>query len=167
MFIDLTRLYNNKRIYIDENVSITGDLKSLGIDDLRSLHVKGYVSYTLTDAINLDLVFSGTIIMKDAITLEEIEHNFSIPLNDSYEENDGYLENYIDKSKNILDIREILWQNIVLEVPIRARKNNEDVSLSGEGWQLNKNTKDEIDPRFIALKELLEDRKEWNYGSSF
>ena len=98
--------------------------------------------------------------MKDAITLEEIEHNFSIPLNDSYEENDGYLENYIDKSKNTLDIREILWQNIVLEVPIRARKNNEDISLSGEGWQLNKNTKDEIDPRFIALKELLEDRKE-------
>ena len=63
-------------------------------------------------------------------------------------------------SKNILDIIPILWENIVLEVPIRLTT-SDNVKLSGDGWSLNAddNDFDDIDPRLAKLKEVL-DRKE-------
>ena len=62
----------------------------------------------------------------------------------------------------------ILWENIVLEVPISLTKTH-DANLSGEGWQLgeNKNNEDNIDPRLAKLAQILDERKEWNYGSTF
>ena len=47
-------------------------------------------------------------------------------------------ENVKNESKT-LDIIDILWQNIVLEVPISLRANPEkDYDLKGEGWELLK-----------------------------
>ena len=54
----------------------------------------------------------------------------------------------------------ILWQNIVLEVPISITK-EKDAHLSGEGWELkNEEDKETIDPRLAELSKLLEEGKE-------
>ena len=61
--------------------------------------------------------------------------------------------------QNMLDIMELLWQNIVLEVPISITK-EKDAHLSGEGWELNNNKEDNIDPRLAELSKLLDEGKE-------
>ena len=71
------------------------------------------------------------------------------------EENDENLTKYFEKSQNILDIIEFLWENIVLEVPIRVT-NTTGVHLKGQGWELNSEKKDDgLDPRFEKLNELF------------
>ena len=56
---------------------------------------------------------------------------------------------------------DILWQNIVLEVPISySTKNFADVKSSGEGWELVDENEKKIDPRLAPLLELLDKERE-------
>ena len=92
------------------------------------------------------------MILKDSYTLELVDYPFNIDI----EENIKISKN----NKNILDITEVLWQNIVLEVPISFSKNKKLEKSKGNGWELkDKNTK-KIDSRLAKLTELLEEGKE-------
>ena len=95
-----------------------------------------------------------------------IHSEFSFEISEILSENDD------EKDQNelkTLDIMDILWQNIVLEVPISYRKDpNKTYSLSGDGWELVDEERKKLDPRLAPLLELLEkEGKEWNHGSSF
>ena len=160
MLINLNELYKKGTIIIDDAIDIKIKDTSLGIKKLEGLHLLGKVTYNDFEELELKLKLKGTMYLQDAITLEEIPYDFESDIEASIAENEINLEKYIDKSQNTLDIQEILWENIVLEVPIRVRKDNSDISLEGEGWQLNKEEKEEIDPRLAKLTELLKDRKE-------
>jgi uncharacterized protein len=160
MIIDLNELYKKGTIIIDDNVELEIKDSSLGIKKLENLKLVGKITYNDFDELDINLKLNGIMYLLDAMTLEEIPYDFESNIEESLEENEINIEKYIDKSKNILDIQEILWENIVLEVPIRVRKDDSEVSLEGEGWQLNKEDKDEIDPRLAKLTELLKDRKE-------
>ena len=160
MIIDLNELYKTGIVIIDENVEMEIKDSSLGIKKLENLKLLGKITYNDFEELIINLKLTGTMYLLDAMTLEEIPYGFESNIEESLAENEINLEKYIDKSKNILDIQEILWENIVLEVPIRVRKDDNDVSLEGEGWQLNKDDKEEIDPRLAKLTELLKDRKE-------
>ncbi len=160
MIIDLNELYKRGLLIIDEKVDVKIKDTTLGIQKLDNLKLLGKITYNDFEELELDLKLSGTMYLLDAMTLEEIPYDFVSNIEESIVENEINLEKYIDKSKNTLDIQEILWENIVLEVPIRVRKDDSNVSLEGEGWQLNKDDKEEIDPRLAKLTELLKDRKE-------
>lgn len=160
MIIDLNELYKKGIVIIDENVEMGIKDSSLGIKKLENLKLLGKITYNDFEELDINLKLTGTMYLLDAMTLEEIPYEFESNIEESIVENEINIEKYIDKSKNILDIQEILWENIVLEVPIRVRKDDNDVSLEGEGWQLNKEDKEEIDPRLAKLTELLKDRKE-------
>lgn len=160
MLVNLNELYNKRFILVDSKIDIDVKDDSLGIKRLEDLCLKGKISYNELDELELNLNLSGTMYLLDAISLEEVPYHFQTDIEESLAENEINLEKYIDKNQNILDIREILWENIVLEVPIRVRKDNEDVTLEGEGWQLNKEKEEEIDPRLAKLTELLKAGKE-------
>ena len=160
MIIDLNELYKTGIVIIDENVEMGIKDSSLGIKKLENLKLLGKITYNDFEELDLNLKLTGTMYLLDAMTLEEIPYDFESNIEESLEENEINIEKYIDKSKNILDIQEILWENIVLEVPIRVKKDDSLISLEGEGWQLNKEDKEEIDPRLAKLTELLKDRKE-------
>ena len=94
--------------------------------------------------------------------LEEVEKNNIIfcDTDTALKKYPELFKEYFNNLQNRLDISEILWQNIVLEVPIRIRQDDTDITLEGEGWQLNKKSEEEIDPRLAKLQELLDQRKE-------
>ena len=160
MNINLNELYKYSFINIDEDIELLPKENNLGIKKLQNLHLKGRISYNELEELEINLRLQGTMYLIDAMTLEQTPYDFNTNIEDTIAENEINLEKYIDKSQNRLDIQEILWENIVLEVPIRVRKDNSDISLEGEGWQLNKEEKEEIDPRLAKLTELLKDRKE-------
>lgn len=166
MNIDISKV-DEKGIVIDDTVSFGEEyLKNTPIQKLDDVKVKGRVYYSVTNEVVLEASVDGKMVLLDAIDLEPIDYPIKLEISEVLSENDD------EKDKNelkTLDIMDILWQNIVLEVPISFRANpDEEIEMSGEGWELVNTERKKLDPRLAPLLELLDDnRKEWNHGSSF
>lgn len=140
--IDLTK-YHNKDII-----------------DLKDLHVKGYLKINVIDNLEVNMLVTGKMFIKDSVTLEVIESPINGEISEEYRLDEPFLQEYYEKEQNILDIMEILWENIVLEVPIGLTK-AKDVSLSGDGWSFGSlESNNNIDPRLAKLADILDDGKE-------
>ena len=157
MQIDLTKLLNSyiDTIEINEKVNIPENLleKSL-ITALTDVNLTGDISLNEDDNLNLTGKLSGIMILKDDITLEPVEYNFNTEL-----------EEILEKNKNILDITDILWQNILVEIPSKVRSTDEDINLEGNGWrviseeQFIKERNNSNNP-FANLDELLNTKED-------
>ena len=131
MQINLNTL--NKPILINQEFIIPSEYyTNTSIKKLNKVYAQGKIFYNLSNEIEVDLIVSGEMILEDAITLEEISYPFNFDIKEIIDEKP---ENY-KINQNILDIIELLWENIVLEVPISLTK-SPDLKLSGDGWTLN------------------------------
>ena len=155
MKYNLNELNIRKKIIIDEPV-YKDDFLDKRIIDLQNAHVTGEIVEDLTGEYIVKYHFIGTMIISDSITLEPVSYEFSTDFEEKLEEIKEIYQDCYDFSKNTLDLKTILWQNIVLEVPISYTKVR-DAELKGNGWELiNEHTKvDEIDPRLKKLEYLL------------
>ncbi len=154
MNIDISKLkLNKKRIDINGTYDIDLSLyNETEIKKINNLEVNGYI----TDEYNIYLEVQGEMILPDSRTLENISYNFSFEIDENKNEITQFLKNY----ENILDLQSLLWENIVLEIPIRIVKDeNEKIELSGDGWELTDH-KRKNDDRMAPLKELFKDGKE-------
>ena len=136
MFIDLAKV-DEKGITIDDTVSFDESyIKKTPIKKLDNIQVKGRAYYSVTNEIIFDCDVKGIMVLEDSLTLEPVNYPIDIHINEVLGENTE--ENVKNESKT-LDIIDILWQNIVLEVPISLRVNPEkDYEMKGEGWELLK-----------------------------
>ena len=153
--IDLSKLVI-KDLIVDKDVSFNDKPLINGLKEVKNAHYSGKVSLNEEEQIELDLELTGDMVLTDSVTLEEFLKPFTIKIEETLDEKDENMAEYFDKMQNTLDIEAILWQNIVLEVPIRIRKEDNDISLEGNGWGLNKESKEEIDPRFAKLADLYD-----------
>lgn len=148
--LNLLPIKINDTFLIPENFYENTSIK--GLDEVK---VNGIIKYNAADEIQINLDVNGDMELIDAVTNEPIRYPFSFQIDEILEENDENLTKYFEKSQNILDIIEFLWENIVLEVPIRVT-NTTGVHLKGKGWELNSEKKDDgVDPRFEKLNELF------------
>ena len=154
MLIDLNKLIIEEKIKIDEDLIIDKSLyKDLGINDLSKLKVKGYIDKKH----NIILEVSGSMILPDSRTLEDISYEFNFKIDEKVDEN----RQYYQKKLNKLDIIELLWENVVVEIPIRYTKHeDEPLSLKGDGWELTDQKKTGFDERLAPLRDLLDKGKE-------
>ena len=157
LIIDLVNIPKDG-LALNENINFEGyNLKKVGIQKLKNVKFSGAVKIDIADEVILKANLSGTMILLDAIDSSEIEYPFNIEIEENLTDNDEY---NLEKAQNTLDIMNILWQNIVLEVPMRVvKKENENVSLQGEGWELIGDDTKKVDPRLSPLMDLL-NRKE-------
>lgn len=152
MIIELFDLViNNKKIIIDNDVVISEKLLSSStIRRLENVHFSGTLSRLIDDTYELSGVLKGTMILPDDITLEDYEYNFTSEIEEKLE------ETRINYQKT-LDITEDLWQNILVEIPLKAvNEKNRDLKLEGDGWRLI--SEDDINTEnnpLSSLKELL------------
>ena len=160
MELNLAEL-TNKSVTYDTDFVIDVDVyQNVGILDLKNLHVTGDISLNSVSMLAVNLTVTGIMVIPDSVTTEPVDYPFTSKIEEEYDINDEFFLEYYQKEQNILDIMKILWENIVLEVPMRFTT-TEDAHLSGDGWSLgeDKNKDDQIDPRLAKLSELL-DRKE-------
>ncbi len=132
MNIDITMLNRRMKntIDIDSEVVIPNDrFSNTEILDLKNLKLQGSIVRNSSDIITLKADLSGIMVLEDSISLEPIDHQFSCQIEEEFEENDENLE-------NILDITDILWQNIVLEVPLKLTNVENFNEYQGDGWKL-------------------------------
>ena len=107
--IDLNRLNYEDKILIDENINYDDNyLKNTDILSLDNVKVVGEIYIDYEENIIFKFKVNGSMELSDAITLENVDYDFSI------EE-----EQILEKSTKTLDLIEFLWHYIVLEIPIR------------------------------------------------
>ena len=158
MNIDLLRLKNNvdKAIEINETLTFTREeLENTDLLDLKNVLVKGELTKDSMDDINLYLNVTGIMYLPCAITLEKVEHKFEFIIDDK-------LENVLEEVKNdkkienTIDILPIIWENILMEIPMRVvSPNAKPEKLKGEGWQFITEQKGNVNPELEKLKDLL------------
>ena len=148
MTIDLCNLVvNNKTINIDSDIIIPNEyLENSGIRRLNNIHFKGNIKKLVDDTYSLEGVLSGTMILADDITLEDYEYNFTSEIEENIEETSINLQ-------KTLDITDILWQNILIEVPSKVvNDKNKNIKLEGNGWRLI--SEDDLNNKNNPLSEL-------------
>ena len=154
MLIDLNKVYASD-INLDEEIVYELDYyKNSGIEKLEDVKVTGKILINDFDEINLLLNIKGTMYLSDAVTLELIKTPLNIDIEETIDNNDEYfcIEN------NKLDLKEFVWKNIVLEIPIRVVKDESETKvMEGNGWSLNKEI-EETSP-FDKLNKLFEEEK--------
>ena len=157
MNIDITSLLNNRAntIHVKDTINIPKTfLENSRIDELKDVSLEGKIAFNEDN----DLVFSanmnGIMVLKDDLTLAPTEVNF-----------DADVEEILPKNQNILDITDILWQNILVEVPSKVRSTNEETYPSGDGWRVI--SEDEYEKErtksnnpFANLNELIKTKED-------
>lgn len=109
------------------------DYKSPDILGLENLRVMGSIIDNGTDEYEITLHITGTGIYRSAINLGEVKQKIDIEYSD-------FIKNLPDiykKSANTLDILPIIWENILLEIPIRAVNSSDTFAKTqGDGWEI-------------------------------
>lgn len=134
MKIDLRKLYSLASVDVDGVITFPEErLKSAGIIRLEDVSVHGKAIINYEDEIELDLDLSGKMYLPCAISLEEVEVPFATKIEEIIGENNINNNFY-------LDLSDILWENIVLEIPIKVVKEGVHLETSGgKGWSVEEN----------------------------
>ncbi len=146
MQINLGTLNYKDKIEVNEIIDYPKEyLANSEIKQLNGVEVNGFLYQNEVDEYMASLDVKGKMVLTDAVTLENVDYDFSFTIDDVIPEN-------CINTQNMLDIMELLWQNIVLEMPIRYTKSDAD-NLKGDNWQVitNNDKEDEIDPRMQKL----------------
>ncbi len=157
MQIDITKLLTNSidSLSVQGSVDIPKEMLSNSrIDGLKDIKVDGNIYLNEDNELVIECKLSGVMTLKDDLTLEPVDYEFKT----DFEEN-------LNKSENILDITDILWQNILVEIPSKVRSTSEDINLSGDGWRLiseeeYEKEKNKSNNPFSNLDELLKTKED-------
>ncbi len=157
MHIDITKLLNRleREIRINDEVIFPKELlENTRIYELINTKFDGVITFDYDEELLLKGTLSGLMILEDDLTLEKIKREFSLDILEN-------MQNYEQNQQNSIDIMPILWQNIVVEVPMRVTNSEiKDIKVQGDGWKVI--AEDELEEKGnLSLGELLEDvRKE-------
>ena len=160
MVVDLSSLLNTtlSSIEVNDKVIIPEEYyKNTDIVSLKDLVFDGNISVIENEA---DVIgtLKGVMVLNDSISLEEINYPFSVEI-------DEEIEDFSTNSTNTLDITDILWQNIVLEVPLKLTNVTNFDEYCGDGWKLvSEDSISNTNNPFKELEDML--GKEWYYGST-
>ena len=136
MNIDLRKFNYSNTIEVDSDITFTEDyFKDTDIRDIKNAHVEGEFNINSLDELEANLSVSGTFILPNSVTLEDV----SLDFNTEIEENYGNIDNFFNNKQNTLDILALIWENIVSEVPMKVTDGNEPEELNGDGWQYTSN----------------------------
>lgn len=128
MFIELDKL-NSNDISIKEKIVFSNEYTHTDIKRLDDVFVEGIISKDDYEDIHINLSVSGKMLIEDSISLEDVLYAFTCEIDEILEENEK------NNSKTI-DITDILWQNIILEVPLRYTEVIDYSKFQGDGWKL-------------------------------
>ena len=154
-------------ILIDTIISFDEEyLRVSEIKKLDNVHVSGRIYYSLTKEVIFAGNVNGNMTLVDGYSGDLIDYPFNINLDEILANFSNEDEKVGKKPKNSLDLKEVLWENIVLEVPIVVSKDNKVKTKKGEFWEVRDENSKKDDPRLECFRTLLDEGKEWNYGSS-
>ena len=140
MFIDITRLQNrstNEFLYKNTIVLDEALYKNTDIRKLSPVEVSADIKRITDTSYKMSLDIKGEMTLPCSITLNDVIYPFDIKTEVKLSNEDEEDEEYVKIIQNNIDIISIIWQNIVLEIPLRVVSEDANNSpVSGEGWKL-------------------------------
>lgn len=158
MKFDLTRLNNNIDKKIDVCIDYSFNKEELQGTDLLDceINVVGAIFKNSLDDITLDLIVTGNMYLPCAITLTKTKYPFELNINGTLDE---LMEQNERNFTNTLDIFPIIWENILMEIPMRVvSEQAQNIKLSGDGWKLITDEDNTSSP-LAELEDLIMDRE--------
>ena len=158
MNYDLVRLNNNivKRIEVNETYSFTLDeLKGTDLLKLDNIKVEGEIIKNSLGNIELNLDVEGVMVLPCALTLKPVNYPFSIEISGEIDELTEDFDENSTNFQNSIDILPIIWENILMEIPMRVvseEANDSNMTMEGEGWKFVTEEEEKTSP----LSELMD-----------
>ena len=147
MNISLIKLFSNSvdKLDINEEINIPEEYYTYDIESISPVKLNGYLYLNEIDELSINLNVKCNLRLKSSINLDIIDYPIDIDITelDFDDENNN-------KITNSIDLLPIIWQNILLEIPIR-------VSNSSDTIDEKYIAKEEIDERLSKLKEFLDE----------
>lgn len=135
------------------------------INGLNDVHVTGHGRM---DAKNRQLYVEfqakGQMILPCAISLENVDYPFDIQSSVTfafYKPEDD--EDVVEVKRDTADLTPVVFQEIMMEVPMRVVKEGATLKTEGQGWKVlneeeTSEDEDYIDPRLAKLKDYFKDK---------
>ena len=160
MEFDLNKI-TEQGILIDTIISFDEEyLRVSEIKKLDNVHLSGRIYYSLTKEVIFAGNVNGNMTLVDGYSGDLIDYPFNINLDEILANFSNEDEKMGKKPKNSLDLKEVLWENIVLEVPIVVSKDNKVKTKKGEFWEVRDENSKKDDPRLECFRTLLDEGKE-------
>ena len=152
MNIQLDELFchNTDKIVIDEDVLFTEEYTSSDIKELKEVHFSGLIKESSDTTIKLEGTLTGTMVIEDSISLEDVDYSFSCEIDEN-------LDEILENNQNTIDILEVLWQNIVLEIPLKFTVVEDLSNYQGDGWKVISEDEIRRDNPFSILTENMKE----------
>ena len=149
MEYDLNILKIKNQIDIKKEISFPKeDLKKAKILDTTKVKIIG----TIDQEYNLNITIKGKMILPCSLTLEPVDYPFNIKIEENLTE---FIENS-KKTKKTIDILPIIWENILMEIPMKVvSPNAKNIKTKGDGWELITDSEDKGNHSLAKLKDLL------------
>lgn len=168
MNIDLTKLVTShmEELVVIGEVNIPIDLfKGTDVRELKDVKFDGSITKLCDGDYQIAGNLTGVMVLPDDITLEDVDVKFNSEIEENFSENCKLEEKNLEIVKNRLDITEFLWQNILVEIPLKVVSDkNEGMTLQGNGWRLITEEELELEKSnnspFSELSKMFDSRKE-------
>jgi len=144
--------HNTDKIVINEDILFTEEYIANDIKGLKNIHFNGLIKESSDTTIKLEGILTGTMIIEDSISLEDVDYDFSCEIDEN-------LDEILENNQNTIDILEILWQNIVLEIPLKFTIVEDLSKYQGDGWKVISEDEIKRDNPFSILTENM--KEEW------
>lgn len=158
--------YMNDTLMLDENVQFEQISNRSDVVSISETSVKGEISVRAT-RVTFDLDIETTLTMLDSRTTEEI----SVPLSiqslevfDEMREPDDDSDDNIHFVDHTIDLKPIVRELIVINIPTQITKSDSVNLTSGKNWSVisedeleEKSHEETIDPRLSKLQSLFSD----------
>lgn len=158
MKYDLIRLNNNivKSIPVCETYSFSPEeLEGTDVLKLDNVKIDGEIYKNSLDNIELSVSVEGVMQLPCAITLKPVDYPFNIEISGELEELMVEMPENTTNFQNTIDILPIIWENILMEIPMRVvseEAKDSNIKMEGDGWKFVTEEEEHISP----LSELLD-----------
>ena len=166
MNLDLTKLVTSymEEIEVNDNVIIPNEwFDTTQIRNLKDVKFAGEITKLGDVDYQITGKLDGIMVLPDDITLEDVEVKFESIIEENFGANYKQEEKILEIIQNRLDITEFLWQNILVEIPLKVvSPKNEGLMMEGNGWRLitEEELKKSNNSPFSELSKMFDSRKE-------
>ncbi len=157
MNIDIRGLKSGSLSFIDIDESINVDkflLKNTDILGINNVSIKGNITNDY-EGYHLDLKLKCNLMLPCSVTLKPVEYKIDTKIEGNSIELMEEIGIFNKNDENILDIFPIIWENILMEIPIRIVSEEAGPLQDGDGYKIVTDDKPSSGSPFDKLNELL------------
>ncbi len=142
-------------LVFDKNAFITNDR----LKEVKDVVVSGKCHYNADlERLYVDLTIDGVMILPCSITFEDVVRKFHITDSETFAFNKEKDEDVFEVKGEQIELLPLVYQLIMMDVPLKVHKEGLIDYPKGEGWEVIKeedlsNKSNEIDPRLAKILE--------------